>query len=229
MIVLASAKTMVASEAGKSLPVFLNKSQIIRCELKKLDTDQLSSYFKIKNKTLETTKKYYQQSIVGNVLDSLNGVAFREIYARDSAYITENVFILDALYGILNGNDTIDLYRLDFNCRSLLDQSYYQYWKDDVTSFINKYNCDQLLILSSDEYTKVIDLPRLNKQIFTICFTKTVTNSTLKKQLRGKICNYCIEHKIKDYTALNGCEIDSFTLTLSSNIITVSKKLQTNI
>lgn len=223
MIVLASAKTMKPSKAGKQLPVFLNQSMILRKQLKKKSKEQLSTYFNIKGKTLDNTYYYFQEKVVGNVLDSLNGVVFREISARNHNYIQNNVFIIDALYGLLNGNDQIELYRLDFNCKSLVDVSLYKYWTEHVNYFVKNHPSTQLLVLSSNEYTKLLNIKSFNKDIFTIDFDKSIKSSTEKKQVRGKICNYCILNQIEDYTLLNQIEIENYYLILLENRIVIKK------
>lgn len=225
MIVLASAKTMNESTMeNTTIPKFQNKANIIRESIKDLDKQELSAYFKIKGKTLETTFNYYHSEIKGRTISSLAGAVFKEIKADDNDYIGANVFVLDAMYGVLNGNDCIDLYRLDFNTKSLIDLSYYQYWKADVNEFINNHSSNQLLILSSDEYTKLLELNTIEKEIFTIQFDNEITSSVHKKQIRGKITNYCIKNKIFDYKLLDNITIDQYICSLScDNVILVSK------
>lgn len=220
MIILASAKTMKESETiNSSVPIFEDKSKKIREQIAKLSKEELATYFKIKGKTLDNTELYYSNPPQGKVVTSLDGAVFKQINCLDDKYIAKNLFVLDAMYGILNGNDKIDLFRLDFNTKSLLETSYYNYWKDDVYNFIENTNHKQLLILTSDEYTKLLKLDQLNKLIFTIEFDTAIKSTVFKKQCRGLIANYCIEHNIADYHQLDDVIIEDYRLQLQANNI----------
>lgn len=226
MILLASAKTMKESNTDNcSIPVFNKESLIIRQSISKLSKDELASYFKISSKILDTTYNYYHKEYCGRVIDSLDGQVFKQITSTNIDYIKDNVYVLDALYGILNGNDKISLFRLDFNTTSLLEQTYYKYWFDKVNNFIKQSKHKQVLILSSDEYTKLLDLNHLNKEIYTLTFDSSIKSSVHKKQIRGLIANYCITNKIKDYKKLNNVNINEYKLSCKDNIINVKRLL----
>lgn len=226
MILLASAKTMKESNtADATTPVFAEKAQTIRDEFAKMSKEQLASYFKVKGKTLDNTHKYYSENPQGKVVTSLDGAVFKQITADCSSYINERLFVLDAMYGILNGNDKIDLFRLDFNLKSVLTSSYYNYWKEDVHNFIESSDHHQILVLTSDEYTKLLKLNELPQAIFQIEFDEAIKSSVHKKQARGKIANYCIEHQITDYNQLNNAKIDEYVLRLKANNTIVIARL----
>ncbi len=224
MILLASAKTMKPSDtSGATKPIFEDKSQPIRESISRLDEQQLATYFKIKGKTLDTTNSYYSQSIHGKVYTSLDGAVFKQVTATDESYIKNYLFVLDAMYGILRGTDQIELFRLDFNTKSLLDKTYYNYWKEDVHNFIENSNHHQLLVLTSDEYTKLLKLKELNKQIFEIEFDSEIKSSVHKKQARGKIANYCIENNIEDYSKLDNKHIEEYKLQLEGTKLLITR------
>lgn len=223
MILLASAKTMKETELRTtSAPVFDEQSRAIRTLIAKMDEDAMAKYFKIKGKTLDTTMSYFKQPQYGCAIDSLSGQVMKQIASRKDQYIKDNVFILDAMYGIINGYDAIELFRLDFTLKSVLNISYYSYWKDIVNEYIIKLNPSQLLILSSDEYTKLLDFQKLNCEIYQIDFDESVKSTVKKKQIRGMICNYAIENEISDYSQLDNSIIDDIKLSLSEHLITVS-------
>lgn len=228
MILLPSAKTMKPSDTSNAtVPIFTDKADLIRDKISELSKEELGNYFKIKGKTLDNTHKYYVEPLQGKVVTSLDGAVFKQIEPSNDEYIEENLYVLDAMYGILNGNDKIDLFRLDFNLKSVLDTSYYNYWKEDVNNFIENQSHQQLLVLTSDEYTKLLKLDELNKQIFTLEFDEGIKSSVHKKQARGKIANYCIEHQIRDYSKLNNVEIEEYKIKLqTNNILFVMRKAE---
>ncbi len=225
MILLASAKTMKPSDiTNATIPVFAAKSKIIRKSISALTEEELAKYFKIKGKTLDTTKQYYSNPPQGKVYTSLDGAVFKQVTATDESFIANNLFVLDAMYGILAGTDQIDLFRLDFNTKSLLDETYYNYWRNDVNSYIKEQSHNQLLLLTSDEYTKLLNKSEIDKQIFEIEFDPVIKSTVHKKQARGKIANYCIENKITDYTNLDNSVICEYTLQLQAdNIIYITR------
>lgn len=226
MIILASAKTMKESDtSGSSIPVFANKSLPIRNKIAELSKDELGKYFKIKGKTLDNTHIYYSNPPQGKVVTSLDGAVFKQINCLDDDYISKNLFVLDAMYGILNGNDQIDLFRLDFNTKSLLDSSYYNYWREDVNKYVTDTNHDQILLLTSEEYTKLLNKDSLDKEIFEIEFDPNIKSTVFKKQCRGKIANFCIENKIVDYRTLDNKLVEDYRLQLTdNNIIYITKE-----
>ncbi len=229
MILLASAKTMKASDVtNATVPIFNDKSQKIRDEIAKMDKEQIGAYFKVKGKTLDNTHCYYTKPPKGKVVTSLDGAVFKQINPFNEQYITNNLYVLDAMYGILNGNDQIDLFRLDFNLKSVLPTSYYNYWKEDVHNFINNKDHKQVLVLTSDEYTKVLKLDEIDKQIFQIEFDSSIVSSVHKKQARGKIANYCITHNITDYNKLNNRQVDEYCLELKANNLIYITRGNTN-
>lgn len=231
MILLASAKTMKTSNVDNcSKPIFERKSNALRAELKKLDYEQMAAYFKIKGKTLENTFNYYSQPISGKVITSLDGAVFKQIRVINDEYIKNNVYIIDAMYGILNGHDKIDLFRLDFNSKAIIEQSYYNYWREDIHNFIESTNHQQLLVLTSEEYTKVLNLEAINKDIFQVEFEPAIKSSVHKKQARGKIANYCIANMIDDYTLLDNIVIDEYALSLNKdNIIFITRNEESDV
>ncbi len=225
MILLASAKTMKPSDTtNATTPIFSAKSKIIRKSISALTEEELAKYFKIKGKTLDTTKLYYSSPPQGKVYTSLDGAVFKQITEPNEEYIQNNLFVLDAMYGILAGTDQIDLFRLDFNTKSLLDTTYYNYWREDVNKYINESHHSQILLLTSDEYTKLLNKKDVTKQILEIEFDSNIKSTVHKKQARGKIANYCIENQVTDYTKLDNCEICEYNLELKSdNIIYITR------
>lgn len=227
MIILASAKTMKESNiSDSSIPIFEEKSKLIRNHFSNMDIDQLALYFKIKGKTLDSTYNYYQHSIKGKVITSLDGQVFKKITSYNKDYVANNFYVLDTMYGILNGNDQIDLFRLDFNSKAIFDISFYNYWKEEVNNFIKCSKHKQLLILSSDEYTKLLQLDKLDKQVFEITFSEEIKSTVFKKQIRGMIANYCIENQITDYNELDNVMVDNYKLTCNNTIIHIESTIK---
>lgn len=219
MIILSPTKTMNPNGAlSNQVPFFLKESNYLRAEIKHYTKEELALLMKIKGKTLETTYNYYHEPTKPySAISMYNGIAFKQIDSYNEKYIKENVFILSALYGILNGLDMIEPYRLDFSMK-LLDYSLYKFWTKGINKFIEEKNPKFILNLASKEYSKLVDQKKFN--FFDVDFDIKL-NSTKLKQLRGEICNYMIANNIIEIEQLKNIKTPSIkSCTINENIIT---------
>ena len=71
-------------------------------------------------------------------------------------YLSDNLYILSALYGILRSTDLISYYRLEMNNKLYIDdKNLYDYWGDEPYKVLFKDN-DIVINLASVEYSKMI-------------------------------------------------------------------------
>ena len=184
--------------------LFEDKTDFLVKKIQKLTKKEMANLFKINDKTLDNTYNYYNNfgTTFGNAIDVYNGISFKQIKSFDNEYLSNKVFILSALYGISNATQPICCYRLDFSHRKIFDTNLYNYWEEEIIDFIN-YKNEQVLDLASKEYSKMINVKKLNVDFYTVSFicSDKLTSVDLKK-LRGHILNYCIENKIHDYKLL---------------------------
>lgn len=81
-----------------------------------MDKDTLANTLTIKGKTLDTAYSYYQSwgDNTKKALQLYTGVSYSQINYQHSDYIKDHIYVLSALYGLVNGEDYIAPYRLDF-------------------------------------------------------------------------------------------------------------------
>lgn len=212
MIVISAAKTM--NESFEQKMDHCHKVDALVKQINSYTKPELGLKMKIKNKTLDATFEYYNSfgSTQQKALNLYNGLVFKQLSCTNETYVQEHVFILSALYGLINGADNISPYRLDFTMNKLLNLNLYDYWQEEVVAKINANSDKQLLNLASNEYFKLVDLEKVTKEIFTIQPVGKL-NSTQLKKLRGQLLNFCIEQSITDYNQLRDFNSELFRVT----------------
>lgn len=138
------------------------------------------------------------------------GTAFKYLNAKQlPRTVLKNVYILSALYGLINGFDLISKYRLDLKDK-IINGSLTQYWFNKINTKISHFTDKTIINLSSGEYGKLLDLS--NKNIITITFgvrknNKVTSSSMMLKKMRGLMANYLLTNKINN---LKSIEIENF-------------------
>ncbi len=215
MIIIAPTKTMKQDVVKFNLttPYFLKNSNELRSKLRQYNKDELAILMKIKNKTLDNTYDYFHGEFKKTcAINAYDGIAFRQITAKNEAYLNENVYILSAMYGILKATDGLDPYRLDFTMKKVFDFNLYKYWQAPISDYINQKNPQYILNLASEEYAKMIRKNvSYDTTIIDLEFMQKVSSTNLKK-FRGQILNYCIKHQIYDYEELEAVEFAEFRI-----------------
>lgn len=227
-------------------PLFLEEAKEIKKEIQKWNLEQFKNNFKIKEKTLNKTWDFYHsQNLTAPALLAYSGIGYRMInfktlnLQKNDQFLNDEVFILSAMYGLLNALDNIEQYRLDFTIKVFQEMTLYNFWKNKVTDQIikqvKKKEEQQILLLCSSEYTKAIDLQLLEKEKVKVYRLeasskeqKKLTSMDLKK-IRGLLLDYCLENKITDYKELNNFRyFDIFEVELdkTKNILKICKKKQ---
>lgn len=201
MIIISAAKTMNDKVVEEDVLLSEATNNLVNI-IKSRSKEELSSLMKIKNKTLENTYEYYQNfNTPLKAIEKYNGMVFKQI---DTKKDTDDLYIVSALYGIINSNDYINSYRLDFLSNNVVGLNLYNYWEKSIEEYIFNKNPNMILNLCSNEYFKA--LSKKVKESFIIINIKTLkkASSTTLKKVRGEIANLAIEKNIKDYKLLVG-------------------------
>lgn len=198
------------------------KSTKIRNKLQSYDKESLATLLKIKNKTLDTTYEYYQQTYHAvPAIKLYDGISFKQIKTYNYDYIKNNVAIISALYGSIRGTDLIQPYRLDFLTKKFMEENLYQYWREDILQFIEQNQVRVILNLASNEYIKAVKQLKLDLPIIDVEFTNKQSSTNMKKY-RGMILEYCIANEVIDYSNLVGATIENLKiLELNENILKI--------
>ena len=165
-----------------------------------------------------TGKKLSKKTKSYPALELFNGLMYRNIARQsfnkeDSKYISDNVFITSALYGVINAYYPISEHRLDFlqKCK-IGDTSLKNFWREDYDKAIE--NDDFVISLLSSEFEEVFS-PASRDKFIKINFIEDKdgvlkTHSTISKKARGKFLTELIKGKVVDIEQIKNIEFDNF-------------------
>lgn len=201
MILISPSKTMDTNNLNhhKITTSNLKTTKDIVNVFANMDKDTLANTLTIKGKTLDTAYSYYQSwgDYTKKALQLYTGVSYSQINYQHSDYIKDHIYILSALYGLVNGEDYIAPYRLDFLYKNLSDLKLYEIWKPLITKAINKINPSYIIDACSQEFSKLLDVNNINADIYQLnIISNNKPSSVLLKQVRGQLVNSAIEFKI---------------------------------
>lgn len=182
------------------------KTDYLVSVLKGFSKDEIEKKLKIKDKILDEVFNIYQNFYNQEEREAIylyDGVSYRQINTetfskKEFEYMRENVFIFSALYGVINATTLIRPYRLDMT-NKILSISPYEFWKNQVESYLLKFKNEVFINLASNEFSKI-----LNKKTFNIIDIefrqidgdKVKNISTEAKKARGSLLNYIIANNI---------------------------------
>lgn len=211
-IVFSPSKTMKHKDVRFSTEEMINfsdKTNFLIEKLKKFSKDEIEKIFKIKGKLLEETYDNIQNFEYLESFDTLalyDGVTFRQLETHSYSnknfdYLNENLFIFSALYGVLSPNTKIKPYRLDMSINFLEEENLYKFWKEEVNSYLTKFNEEIFINLASKEFSKILDYKKFN--VIDIEFRQLVDGklkniSTEAKKARGLLLNYLVINEVDD-------------------------------
>jgi hypothetical protein len=208
-----------------TMPDFLNESQALIGELRRLGPADISKLMGISVKLGDLNYRRYAQwttpfspgnakqaalAFTGDVYMGLEGWEFD---ARDFNFAQRHLRILSGLYGLLRPLDLIQPYRLEMGT-GLPNQNgadLYAFWGDKLTRSVNEAIEDQgqsiLVNLASKEYFAALQPEAINARIITPTF-RDLKNGRYKflsffaKKARGLMASYLIRERVKTVKAL---------------------------
>jgi cytoplasmic iron level regulating protein YaaA (DUF328/UPF0246 family) len=223
LAVISPAKTLDFETPWKldfSQPQFLNESQELINQLKKLSVKDISELMSISEKlsilNSERFLNWHKPFTANNAKPAI--LAFRgDVYTgldadsftkKDFTFAQTHLRILSGLYGLLRPLDLIQAYRLEMGTAfvNLRGKNLYEFWNDKITQQLNlelkqqKKPC--LINLASNEYWSVVKPANIDADIVTPLF-KDQKNGQYKiisffaKKARGMMAAYIIKNRIK--------------------------------
>lgn len=203
-------KSKIKINFPSSIPLCLEKANILRRKLADYSKEEFGKIFKINGKLLDENYLIAQKKGGSEEKEAIffyYGISYRQLEIdkyniEEIEYLEKNIVILSAMYGILNPFNKIKIYRLDMGIK-ILQKSLYDFWQEKIDLFFNK---DEIIInLASQEFSKMLN--KKNKIIIDIEFRqlrngKLKNISTEAKKARGIFLNYMIINKIKNLDEL---------------------------
>lgn len=216
-IIISPAKKMRDHEDGfmwKQKPLFLDKTQVLLDELKKMNAEKLSKLMNCNSKIAELNYERFQKMDLNHSLTpalfAYEGLQYQHmapsIFTDEQLdYVEKHLCILSGFYGLLQPFDGINCYRLEMQTRLNTENvsDLYAFWGSLLADELYKNN-DLVLNLASKEYSMCIE-PYLKDQRKMIhCIFATENKGKLKvkgteaKMLRGEMVRYMASEKIEN-------------------------------
>lgn len=216
-IILSPAKKMIVdtdSMECKSLPQFLDKTEIIKNELQSKNYAELKKLWACNDKIAEeNVKRLENMDLHRNITPAIlayDGIAFKYMApavfdVNQFEYIQNHLFILSGFYGVLRPFDGVVPYRLEMQAKLKIGKSknLYEYWGSDLYEFIASQT-DTIINLASEEYSKTISKYLTDDVRFiTVTFAdlidgKLIEKGTKCKMARGEMVRFMAEKNIED-------------------------------
>jgi len=183
--VLSTLRKLSKEEIGKALSI---KDDILN-----------QTYYQIKNYSKQETYHAFP-SFTGLVFFNLDKESFKQ---EEYKYISKNIRVLDAFYGILEPESLIRQYRLDMKAK--IGLNLYKHWD------IDDYFKEELIInLASTEFSKMITKKMINIHFLQFKNNKYINQATYSKMARGKLLNYLIMNKIDEIETIKLFDFDGY-------------------
>ena len=233
-VLLSPAKLMTPSEPSFSFPnsepIFLDKSLELVDVLSRWSVSDFQQNMKISKSISEKTYNDFKRlksddiTFMFSAIFLYSGTAFKGLSAFDMNleelnFAQDHLFILSGLYGLLKPLDLVQPYRLEMALKFNINQttsSLYDFWVNHITSHIVKNCKNELLInLASNEYTKAVDVKKINNPVLTCHFLETKNGkekviASHAKMARGLMTRYIIRNKIQEKSGLQSFNISGY-------------------
>ena len=198
----------------ESLPVFMEKTEVLKNVLRSFSYDELKTLWKCNDKIAEQNfQRLQSMNLYENLTPavfSYEGLAFQHMAPqvftdRALLYTNEKLRILSGFYGILKPFDGVTPYRLEMQAPLKVAKSsnLYEFWSSSLYEELQKDNDDKVIInLASKEYSKAIESWLQPEDTFITCVfgtlkeSKVVQKATEAKMARGDMVRFMAEHDI---------------------------------
>jgi len=201
-------------------PFFKREALELNALLKKMNSEELTSFMKISPKIAADTYENIQlfskmQNRQKSALFAYSGTVYNylsaEEYNREDLKFAENhLRILSGLYGILQPGDLVSQYRLEMKCplKNNRGSNLYNFWKKRITDYLlnTEVLSDRktpIINMASLEYFKAVDTARIPNPVISLHFKerqngKIRTVGMYSKMARGMMACRIILEKITD-------------------------------
>lgn len=215
-IIISPAKTMKEGSAPvRDLPSFLERTELLKEEMRAMSTPQLMSVYGCSEKIAEENRiRFADMNLKENCMPALErytGLQYRHIgwdtlSQKEKDYLQDTLRVLDAFYGILKPYDGIVSYRMDMKTRVEADgtKDLYEFWGDLPSRDLQNAT---VINLASNEFYTMVKPYLAPKDVITCSFVrmkdgKLKTQSTLAKSARGEMVRWMAEKRIEDPAGL---------------------------
>lgn len=219
MIVLISpSKSMMKQSPPISLqathPLFPEQTNALVYKLRNYSAKKLQSILEVSPSLAELNHERFQEwdstekrpALWMYSGDVYNGIDAFSMSKDQINYAQNNLLIISGLYGLVRPLDAVQPYRLEMklNFTAGKSKNLYEYWKNQISSYINQSKEKTVLMCASKEYAKAI-VGGLDNDIDVITprFMHKTNDGLKEKGLfakygRGLLARWVIDNQIDD-------------------------------
>jgi hypothetical protein len=232
IIILSPSKTLqridIDFNSKPTQPAFINQSEAIVKRMRSLSVNELKDLMSISQSlaTLNYERFIKWQTPFNNANsypalftfkgDVYEGLSANDFSEKDAEFAHNHLRILSGLYGVLRPMDLMQPYRLEMGTKIDIEDSenLYQLWQEKLTEYFNnefKGKKEKVLInLASNEYSKAINLKKIDAKVITPVFKEQKGNeyktiAIYAKRARGLMARFAIKNRI-----INADDLKSF-------------------
>ncbi|MFC6671771.1 peroxide stress protein YaaA [Marinobacterium aestuariivivens] len=236
LIVISPAKTLdyetPAATERYSQPDWLDQSELLIDELRKLSVQDLAGLMKLSDKLASLNVARYEswsrpftpenakQALLAFKGDVYGGLEAASLSDDDLAFAQSHLRILSGLYGLLKPLDLMQPYRLEMGTRlgNARGKDLYDFWGSRLTEALNDEleGPEPVLVnLASNEYFKSVQPKKLNARLITPVF-KDWKNGQYKiisfyaKKARGLMTRYIIQNRIENPEQIKQFDLEGY-------------------
>ena len=224
LVLISPAKKLSFEEAAPfdthSQPDFLDESEDLAGQARKLTRGDLSRLMKISDKLADLNYRRFQDFETPFTLanakqaalmfngDTYIGLDAPSLSKEDFAFAQEHLRILSGLYGLLRPLDLMQPYRLEMGTRfqNSRGNDLYAYWGDSLTEAVNGITAGHkdgtMINCASNEYFKAIKPEGLKGRLITPVFKEIKAGQAkvlgmFAKRARGMMARHIIQNRLE--------------------------------
>lgn len=202
--------TLAPDFAVPTSPVFYSEAQTIRAYIGGLSSSDLQGVMRTSPVLTEKVREMYQQSIEKPAFwvydgDVFKGMQVKTLNAKAARFAQRHVLVPSAVYGLVRPFDAVQPYRLEMQAKVSIDgtKNLYDFWGDKLARYVASYYQDELLVLSSKEYSRAVTkhlLPDI--RVITPVFLdmnnkgKVAQVPIYNKMMRGVMARWVIDQAV---------------------------------
>ncbi len=205
-------------------PRQMEMSHILTDKISKMSRSQLKKLMSLSEKLVAETKDNAirwggrDRPLIPSLF-GFTGLLYKnlDVYSLETDQLKDaqkKVRILSGLYGLLRPFDRIEAYRLEMGHKLALGKAknVVSFWKETLTTQLNEdlTTGESIISVASQEYTKVLDLKKLNSPVISPVFKEQRADGSFKtvvvhsKKARGAIVRYALLKKAQTPIDLMG-------------------------
>lgn len=237
LTVISPAKTLdyetPVATRRKTQPLFLDQSEKLVKEARKLDPADIKSLMGVSEKIADLNharfmnwhrpfnSKNARQSLLAFKGDVYVGLEAQTLNDDQLAFAQDHLRILSGLYGLLRPLDLMQPYRLEMGLpfANAGGKNLYEFWGDAISGAVNKAvrksGSNVLVNLASQEYFKAVQPGALDADIVTPVFKDLKGDryrviSFFAKRARGQMARFIIDKEINEPDGLKKFKKDGY-------------------